>query len=80
MLAAFELVKDKSSREKPAPDGQAGIFCRDAAVNNGLMIRAVGNSIISAPPLICNNEEIDMLIAKLVQALDVTATEFGVTA
>ena len=80
MLAAFELVRDKNSREKLAPDGQAGVFCRDAAVNIGLMIRAVGDSIISAPPLICNKEEVDMLIERLVQALDVTATEFGITA
>jgi len=79
MLAAFELVKDKNSRERLAPDAQAAVFCRDAAVNNGLMIRAVGDAIISAPPLICNKEEVNMLIERLVKALDATATEFGIS-
>jgi putrescine aminotransferase len=78
MLAAFELVGDKNSRERLAPDAHGAIFCRDAAVNGGLMIRAVGDSIISAPPLICNKEEIDILFERLVQALDATATEFGI--
>jgi putrescine aminotransferase len=78
MLAAFELVGDKNSRERLAPDAHGAIFCRDAAVNGGLMIRAVGDSIISAPPLICNKEEVDLLIERLVQALDATATEFGI--
>jgi len=80
MLAAFELVKDKGSREKLAPDGKAAAFCRDSAVANGLMVRAVGDSMISAPPLICTKEEIDMLIERLVKAVDATAAEFGVSA
>ena len=78
MLAAFELVKDKNSREKLAPDGGGGAHCRDAAIHNNLMVRAVGDSIITAPPLICSRDEIDMLIDRLTRALDHTAAEFGV--
>ena len=80
MLAAFELVRDKNSRERLAPDGHAGVFCREAAIRNGLIVRAVGDSVIAAPPLICTREEVDMLIERLVKALDATAAEFVITA
>ena len=78
MLAGFELVKDKNSREKIAADGQGAHFCRDVAIRNGLMVRTVGDSIVSAPPLICSKEEIDTLIQRVTTALDATAAEFGI--
>jgi len=78
MLAAFELVRDKGSRERLAPDNGGASCCRDAAVRNQLMVRAVGDSIISAPPLICSREEVDLLFERLSQALDYTAAEFGI--
>lgn len=77
MLAAFELVKDKNSRETLAPENAGTIFCRDAAIRNGLMVRGLANSIITAPPLICSKAEIDELFARLVKALDETASKFG---
>lgn len=79
MLAAFELVRDKNARERLATDGQAGLFCREAAIGNRLMVRAVGDTVISAPPLICNRQEVDLLIERLVRALDATAIEYGVS-
>ena len=78
MLAAFELVGDKSAREALAADGQGATFCRDTAIQNGLMVRTVGDSIVTAPPLICTEEEIDILFVRLVQALDATAAKFGI--
>lgn len=78
MLAAVELVQDKSSRERLAPDSKGALLCRDAAVHSGLMVRAVGDAIISAPPLICNEEEIDLIVARLSKALDETAAHFGI--
>jgi len=78
MLAAFELVGDKNSREKIAPDGNGATFCRDAAIRSGLMVRTVGDSIVTAPPLICTEEEIDTLIVRLLKAMDATAAEFGI--
>lgn len=78
MLAAFELVRDKHSREPLAPENRGTLVCRDAAVENGLMVRAVGDSIISAPPLICSRAEIDLLFERLVRALDLTASRFAV--
>ncbi|MEM1112241.1 MAG: aminotransferase [Pseudomonadota bacterium] len=79
MFAAVELVRDKNSRERLAPDSGAAVFCRNSANENGLMVRQTGDAMITAPPLICNTEEIDILADKLAQALDATAAHFGVS-
>lgn len=78
MVAALELVKDKSSRERLADESAGAIFCRNQAISNGLMVRAVGDTIISAPPVICSHAEIDLLIERLLMALDATAKQYGV--
>jgi putrescine aminotransferase len=78
MLAALELVRDKAARTRLAPQGQGASTCRDFAISSGLMIRAVGNSIISAPPLVCTTAEIDLLVDLLVKALDKTARQYQV--
>ena len=59
------------------PDHRAAIHCRNAAIGNGLMVRQVGDTIISAPPLIISREEIDELINRLTIALDATARHYG---
>jgi len=41
-------------------------------------MRAVGDSMIIAPPLICSHEEIDLLIERAKKALDQTAEHFSV--
>ena len=78
LLAAFELVGDKNSRAPLAPENAGTIATRDTAVRNGLMVRAVGDALISAPPFICSNEEIDILFDRLTIALDQTAASYGI--
>ena len=78
MLGAVELVRDAAARARLDSDGKAAGFCRDAAVDSGLMVRAVRDSIVSAAPLVCTRAEIDLLIDRLVQALDATANHYGI--
>ncbi len=79
-FAAVELVRDKQTRERLAPESAAAVFCRDTANEHGLMVRQTGDAMIMAPPLICDHSHVDMLIEKLGIALDATAAEFGVNA
>ncbi len=79
MVAALEIVKDKSSRQRIAKDAEATIYCRDQAISQGLIVRAVDDTIISAPPLICNHQEIDQLIEKLLFGLDNTAKKYAIS-
>ena len=78
MFAAVELVRHKSSKERLAPESAGAEFCRDAAVANGLMVRATGDAMIMAPPLVCSTAEIDVLAERFLVALDATANHYGV--
>lgn len=78
MLGCLELVRDAPTRARLEAQHNAGLVCRDAAVNSGLMVRAVKDSIISAPPLVCTKEELDLLFERLLQALDHTAAHYGI--
>ena len=73
LMGAIELVHDKSTRERFAKDKKAGERCRDFCVDNGLVMRAVGDSMIVAPPLVIEKNQIDELIEKARRCLDLTA-------
>ncbi|MEM9254779.1 MAG: aspartate aminotransferase family protein [Pseudomonadota bacterium] len=72
LMGALELVKDKDSCERYPEKRGAGTICRDIAVNSGLVMRAVGDTMIVAPPFIVTREEVDELIGKAYRALDLT--------
>jgi putrescine aminotransferase len=76
-LAALQLVKNKDTREIFTAEDGAGVFCREAAYNQGLIVRAVGQSIVLSPSLVITHAEIDELVDKLKRALDETARNFG---
>jgi len=79
LFAAVELVRDKGSRERLAPDAGGAVYCRDQAVGNGLMVRQTGDAMIMAPPFVTTEAEIDNLVGTLAGALDQTAAHFGVS-
>ncbi|WP_263261413.1 aspartate aminotransferase family protein [Pseudomonas sp. RIT-PI-S] len=71
MLGAIELVKTKATRERHQGRG-AGMICRQFCFDNGLIMRAVGDTMIIAPPLVISAEEIDELVTKARLCLDLT--------
>ena len=71
MLGAIELVKDKATRERYVGQG-AGMICRTFCFNNGLIMRAVGDTMIISPPLVISFAEIDELVEKARKCLDLT--------
>ena len=71
MLGAIELVKDKTTRERYANKG-VGMICRQFCFENGLIMRAVGDTMIIAPPLVISEGEIDELVTKARKCLDLT--------
>ncbi|MEB2325337.1 MAG: aspartate aminotransferase family protein [Pseudomonas sp.] len=74
MLGALELVKNKKTRERFAEAG-VGMRCREHCFRNGLVMRAVGDTMIVSPPLVIAEEEIDELIGKVRLCLDATARD-----
>ena len=77
MLAAIELVKSKEGPELFADVGTVGMMCRDHAVANGLMMRAVRDGMILSPPLTFTRDDIDATAAIAKTALDATAADLG---
>ncbi len=73
LVGAIEIVKDKAKREFFPKEGTVGGLCRDACIRNGLVMRAVGDTMIISPPLIISKEQIDELIEKALKSLDDTA-------
>lgn len=72
VMGALELVADKSTLERYSEDKGVGTICRDILVNNGLVMRAVGDTIVVAPPLIVTHEQVNELIEKAWRCLDLT--------
>ena len=70
MVAALELVRDKRTRTRY--EGGAGMLCREHCFRNGLVMRAVGDTMIIAPPLVITPESIDELVTLARLSLDQT--------
>ena len=79
LVAAVELVRDKGSRERLAPDSAAAVYCRDRSIESGLMVRQTGDAMIMSPPFVTTTDEADTLVSKLVTALDQTAKFYGLS-
>ena len=78
-IGALELVKNKSTREFFEPAGDVGQLCRDFCFDNGLIMRAVGDTMIISPPLIMTKQHIDELIELAGKCLDLTARELSIS-
>jgi len=77
MMAAIEIVSDKETRQRFDKNLKAGTRCRDFCFSNGLVMRAVGDTMIVSPPLIMEHSHIDELIEKAWRCLDLTAESLG---
>ncbi|MEP0276293.1 MAG: aspartate aminotransferase family protein, partial [Nitratireductor sp.] len=75
LLAAIEIVKDKETKTRFDPVGRAASLVRDHAIANGLMMRAVNDTMILSPPLIWTKETIDMACERIARALDLAARD-----
>jgi putrescine aminotransferase len=74
LIGAVEIVAEKGTNTRfgGAP-GKAGPIVRDLCIENGLMIRAIKDTMVMSPPLIISHAEIDRLVGTIEKAL--TAAE-----
>lgn len=70
MMAAVEIVEDKTRRKSFDSEKNAGKVVRDLAWDRGLLVRATGDSMIMSPPLVVTKADIDGLMTALSGALD----------
>lgn len=74
MMGAIEIVADKTTRRPfDALTVRAGLRASAFAESKGLLVRAVGDRLVIAPPLIITEEQLDDLFGRVRWALDATA-------
>lgn len=76
LMGAIELVEDKSTRKRFDEKKEAGKTCRNNCFASGLIMRAVGDTMVLSPPLTITQAELDELFALARAALDKTASQF----
>jgi putrescine aminotransferase len=75
MMAGLVLVRDKATRQSFPEELGVGMVCRGHCFANGLIMRAVGDRMIIAPPLTMTHAQIDEMMALIVTCLDLTMAD-----
>jgi putrescine aminotransferase len=72
LMGAVQLVKDKASGAAFASELAVGMLCRGHCFANGLIMRAVGDRMIIAPPLVMTRAQVDEMMLLIKRCLDLT--------
>ena len=72
LMGALLLVKDKAAATPFPPEIEIGMACRAHCFREGLVMRAVGDRMIVAPPLVITRAQIDEMVARIRRCLDLT--------
>jgi putrescine aminotransferase len=71
-VAGLVLVKNKATRQMFDADLSVGMICRGHCFRSGLIMRAVGDRMIIAPPLVMTRDQIDEMMVLIHRCLDAT--------
>jgi putrescine aminotransferase len=72
LMGAIELVENKATHKPFAGARKVGWNCRNLCIENGLVIRAVRDTMVFAPPLVISDDEIDTFVESATRAIDQT--------
>jgi len=75
LIAAIELVKDKTTKEPYPWEERVGIQICLEARKRGLLIRPLGHIIVIMPPLIIKIPEIDRMLDIIHESIQIATNE-----
>ena len=75
LMGALLLVADKASGKPFDAAVEIGMVCRNHCFEQGLVMRAVGDRMIVAPPLVITRAQIDEMVALIRRCLDLTLSD-----
>jgi putrescine aminotransferase len=75
LVAGLVLMRDKNTQTMFDAESGVGMICRGHCFANGVIMRAVGDRMIIAPPLVITHQEIDEMITLILKSLDQTLTD-----
>lgn len=78
LVAGLQLAREPRTRTRFDNGAEVAGICRDLCFSGNLVMRASGDRMLLAPPLVISKAEIDELVAKAKQAIDATARRVGV--
>jgi L-2,4-diaminobutyrate transaminase len=70
LMIGIELAQNRATKAQFPPANRTGRQILKAAAQRGLITRALGDTLVFAPPLIINEAEIDELVDKFARAVD----------
>ena len=70
MIGAVELMADRGKVMSFEPGAKVGPKIQALAEENGLITRAMGDSVGFCPPLVIGEDDIDAIIERFGKALD----------
>ena len=75
LMGGLVLVKDKATMEMFDADQGIGMLCRRHLFGNGVIMRAVGDRLILAPPFVITRSQVDEMFALIRRCLDAAYAE-----
>jgi putrescine aminotransferase len=75
LMGALLLVKDKARGTAFDAAHEIGMVCRGHCFREGLVMRAVGDRMIIAPPLVITRAQIDEMLVLIRRCLDLTLAD-----
>lgn len=77
LIAGLELVEDKASKRPFDPQLKVGARVFARGHDNGLIVRAIGDTVALCPPMIITEAQVQELIRRLKKTLDGVATQLA---
>ena len=77
LLGAVEIVQDAKTRQRFDPEGLVAAVCRDRMQARGVIVRAIRDTLVAAPPLVAGRAEIDELVDVMRGVLDTVGREIN---
>lgn len=75
LMAGLIMMQDKDTQTLFDAEQGVGMICRRHCFANGVIMRAVGDRMIIAPPLVITTDEIDKMISLIHLSLDNTLVD-----
>lgn len=70
LMLGIELMKDRGDKETFPAANRTGRQVLKAAAERGLITRALGDTLVFAPPLVINRTEVDEIVDKFALAIE----------
>lgn len=71
-MAGLEVVRDRETKAAFDPALKIGTRIQDAVLDRGVIVRALGDTIVFAPPYVCTEADVRKIIDAVEAALDDT--------